>query len=350
MNRPMPARPGLRIAAAMMLLGGLSSPTIARAEEAPTASGMLALSPDGRTLAAADGAARARLYEAVTGREKAGLPEDQHTLGRVESAAYQPGAGRLATIDVRGNGATVHVWDIDQGSEKFFVDGHISGRPLLFHRGGVAYTPDGSKLLSFARDEVVKVWDAETGAAVFDLDPDAVTWSLAISPDGRKVATGHDDRTVRIWDLATGQPLERWEVVLPREGAPAAIVSALAYSPDGASLAAAVSRNDEGVVPPPRCELVVRDLKAKMNRFQVDAGAVFLNDVIYSPDGTFLAAIGSSELPVQLRHGQTGAVIGEIPTKDGWLWGAAFLADEPGRMAILGKNEGLQIREIPPIP
>ena len=49
---------------------------------------------------------------------------------------------------------------------------------------------------------------------------------MAFSPDGTRILTGCEDNTARLWDAATGKPL----ATLAGHRAP---VSAVAFSPDG---------------------------------------------------------------------------------------------------------------------
>jgi WD40 repeat protein len=51
----------------------------------------------------------------------------------------------------------------------------------------------------------VRVWDASTGVEM--LLPlrghDHVVRSIAFSPDGSKIVSGSDDKTIRVWDAST---------------------------------------------------------------------------------------------------------------------------------------------------
>jgi WD40 repeat protein len=70
----------------------------------------------------------------------------------------------------------------------------------------VAYSPDGRTVVSGSWDGTIRIWDAQTGAAVgqpLKGHTDYVT-SVAYSPDGRTVVSGSDDKTIRIWDAQTG--------------------------------------------------------------------------------------------------------------------------------------------------
>ncbi|MCI5715187.1 MAG: hypothetical protein MR279_01010 [Bacteroidales bacterium] len=64
----------------------------------------------------------------------------------------------------------------------------------------VAYSPDGTKIISGSGDETVKIWDANTGKCLKTLKGHSETvYSLAYSPDGTKIISGSYDKTVKIW-------------------------------------------------------------------------------------------------------------------------------------------------------
>jgi WD40 repeat protein len=74
--------------------------------------------------------------------------------------------------------------------------------------------PMGSTSSLDLDDKTIRIWDAETGAAVgkpLEGHTDCV-WSVAYSPDGQHIISGSDDKTIRIWDAETGaavgKPLE----------------------------------------------------------------------------------------------------------------------------------------------
>ena len=68
----------------------------------------------------------------------------------------------------------------------------------------VAYSPDGTKIISGSGDETVKIWDANTGKCLKTLEGHSNTvQSLAYSPDGTKIISGSLDDTIKIWDANT---------------------------------------------------------------------------------------------------------------------------------------------------
>ena len=64
----------------------------------------------------------------------------------------------------------------------------------------VAYSPDGTKIISGSLDNTIKIWDANTGQCLQTLEGhlDEVT-SVAYSPDGTKIISGSWDETIKIW-------------------------------------------------------------------------------------------------------------------------------------------------------
>src|SRR5207244_1509460 len=181
----------------------------------------LAFSGDGKVLASANGGTTVSLCDLATGQE----PRLLGHVAPVDSVAASPDGQTVATGAEDG---AVRLWDIKRPSDHATLQ--HPGR-LIF----VAFSPDGKRLISGGQQ--MKVWDLATEQARADLAMERLhlpvsTDRLAISPDCKLLASW-DGAGVKLWDVATGQ----MEATIP--GEPGVWVLALAFSPDGKTLAIA---------------------------------------------------------------------------------------------------------------
>ena len=69
---------------------------------------------------------------------------------------------------------------------------------------GIAYAPDGTKMVSGTFDKTARLWDIATGQQLREFDmPDGAS-AVAFAPDGKTILTGSWDGAVRLWDVQTG--------------------------------------------------------------------------------------------------------------------------------------------------
>jgi len=72
----------------------------------------------------------------------------------------------------------------------------------------VAYSPDGRHIISGSDDKMIRIWDAETGAAVgkpLEGHTKSVS-SVAYSPDGQHIVSGSLDQTTHVWESFLCEP------------------------------------------------------------------------------------------------------------------------------------------------
>jgi WD domain, G-beta repeat len=95
----------------------------------------------------------------------------------------------------------VMIWDLPANGMSELTAPSLTMRGHTAPIYAVAFSPDGSRVVSGSYDRVVKIWEATTGQEVLSLaGHTGAVYSAAFSPDGRHLATAGDDGTVRLWD------------------------------------------------------------------------------------------------------------------------------------------------------
>lgn len=156
-------------------------------------------SPCGRWLAAGGYSWEGRLM--TLGAD--GLPTSVDALdaggrGVLKCVAF---AGPDRLLVASGDGAlVVH----ERGaSGRFVVARSIRGAPPMELSNGVAASPDGRVAYVVSRDQTLRAFDLETGAALgVGVAHVRGAKVVHVSPDGRWIATGAYDRTVLLWSAA----------------------------------------------------------------------------------------------------------------------------------------------------
>lgn len=162
------------------------------------ATGALAYSPDGTTIATAF-FARAKkresrpilLWDRETGEERGRLLAD-FSRGDPSYLTYSPDGAVIAGV----YGARVGVLDAVTGATVAVLKAGAK------HFKGIAFTPDGARLIAVNHDAVARVYSTATWAEAtgYEWAVGRLT-AVAVAPDGLRAACGSDRGRVVVWDL-----------------------------------------------------------------------------------------------------------------------------------------------------
>ncbi|HEY5777813.1 MAG TPA: TIR domain-containing protein [Terrimicrobiaceae bacterium] len=187
-----------------------------------------------------------------------------------------------------------------------------------------------------ARNTLLSALQMEPGLSTFLHGHRGPVTSIAFSPDGSTLVSGGFDGSVRLWDWK-----QRRQVAAPlhvfeqRHSGSSNEVRCLSFSPDGASVAAGTQDGDFCI-----WDVSARRLRGEAVRF---GGTV--TSVVFSPDSKSLAV--SNVVDLSLRNAATGERIGEPILGLGAAWQPQFGAGEPACVAFSrdGKLLALDVRE-----
>lgn len=308
-----------------------------------------AASADGRLVATAGLDGSARVWDlAVSDQVGAIQPE-----GPIESQLAHFTADRAVAFGPDGRALLVvsfhkaRVWNAQ------------TGRPITPPLGGTAavaracFSPDGRLVATAGSLQVnlthvgtAQVWDARRGTAITGLlqharGPNSApgyneVTAVAFSPDGTRLVTAGFDRTVRFWDVRTGKPA----AALLRHRFP---VRAIAFSDDGRRLLTVAYEEGKGgearvwdaatgaaVGPPQEHPTGVRLAALSPDGRQVLLGA----GRFYGPGGDVRGAGGVAEI----RDAVTDKLMGQSLPQPGSLAALAFSPN--GRRVLTACTNG----------
>ncbi len=116
-------------------------------------------------------------------------------FGMEKQVVFSSDGGLLAAVS---GDNLIRVWDTESGRELQTLTGHEGAIDCL------AFVPGSRRILSGGHDRTVRLWDIDQGRLIqtFWGHQNQVRW-ITVSPDGA-LAASLEDVAVRIWDLSSG--------------------------------------------------------------------------------------------------------------------------------------------------
>jgi WD40 repeat protein/serine/threonine protein kinase len=250
----------------------------------------LAVSPDGLRLAAAGGAAlegvdaggrgpgQIVVWDVGTGQEQLAIKTDS---GPFASVAFSPDGSRLLSICSSGE---IRVYDAKTGDHCFSHKTRSLGLDgmSMERLRAAAFSPDGRLLAAAGTDAgvhgPVAVWEVATGKEKLSLPVDDQATFVTFSPDGCRIATSDPKGTVKLWDTATGAE------TATLKGHAHSVVG-LAFSVDGTRLATASTGAPLNLPG----ELRLWNPKTGEGKLALKAHAGAVNAVCFTADGRLIS-------------------------------------------------------------
>ena len=268
---------------------------------------VMAISPDGRILAATAGVSKigpggeakpedrfVRLYETSTGQIRHQLLASRWSIFNL---AFSPDGRQLVTAGGRGDPRGIEqaspgelkIWDTASGRLVHALRGH----PVYVF--SLAFRPDGRRLASAGRDGLIRIWDPQTGQLVGTLRGHTnLLDKLVYAPGGSLLVSRDHAQTVRVWDGDSG----RQRLALHGQMNQLNVNGLIAVSPDGQRLVSIVADRAD---PVHSAQLMVYDLMSGQQFLALPKPKGTVLDLVFSPDGCRII-LGCSDGTVRIRE------------------------------------------------
>ena len=235
--------------------------------------------------------------------------------GYVYSVAYSPDGTKIISGSYD---KTIKIWNANTGECLKTLEGHS------YFVNSVAYSPDGTKIISGSGDGTIKIWNANTGKCLKTLNGHKYSVeSVAYSPDGRKIIGGSRDKTIKIWNANIGRYLQILE-------GHSDDVNSVAYSPDGRKI---ISGSDDNTIK-------IWNANTGKCLKTLRGHADYVYSVAYSPDGTKIIS-GSADKTIKIWDANTGQC---LKTLKGHSWAVRSVAFSPDGTKIISGSQDYTIK------
>ncbi len=193
---------------------------------------------------------------------------------------------------------------------------------------GIAFTPDGTQLVTASEDKQVRVWDWKSGKTLRiirgNVGPatEGQIYGMALSPNGRWLATGgwmkspgDPGHMTRLYDFSTGQLVKLFK-------GHTNIVNTVAFSPDSRKLISGASDN----------AAIIWDIDTLQLQHRLVGHTDIIHAVAFTPDGQ-RAVTGSNDTTLRLWNVRDGGMVAEMKGHKGKIWNALGIRPSDGMIA-----------------
>ncbi|KAH0579469.1 hypothetical protein H2248_002328 [Termitomyces sp. 'cryptogamus'] len=199
----------------------------------------------------------------------------------VISVAFSPDGTHIVSGSLDN---TIHVWNSSSGAELLQMTGHTGSV------SSVAFSPNGTHIVSGSWDNTICIWDSSTGAELLQLaGHTGPINSVAFSPDGTHIISGSQGTTIHVWDSSTGA--EVLQLTGHADG-----VNSVAFSPDGTHIVSGSWDNT----------IRVWDSSSAAELLHLTGHTDGVYSVAFSPDGKHIVS-GSEDNTIHVWDSTTGA-------------------------------------------
>ena len=226
----------------------------------------------------------------------------------VHSVAYSPDGSRIIS---GSDDNTIKIWDVNIGTCLKTLEGHSN------YVGSVSFSPDSIRIISGSYDKTIKIWDANMGVCIKSLyGHSGYVQSVAYSPDGSRIISGSADKTIKMWDSNTGECIKTLK-------GHSFWVNSVAYSPDGIRI---ISGSGDKTI-----KIWDANKETCLKTLEEHSGSVW--SVAYSPDGSRIIS-GSDDKTIKIWDSNTGVCLKTLKGHSYSVLSVAYSSD--GKYIISG--------------
>lgn len=226
----------------------------------------------------------------------------------VDAVAFSPDGSRIVT---GSRDSTAMLWDAESGNRIYCLSNH---------RGdvrSVAFSPGGSSIITGSWDKTAMIWDVESCDVIDTLSGhNSFIDAVAFSPDGSRIVTGSRDKTAIVWDAQSGVALDTLSG--HRDN-----VTAVAFAPDGRRILTASSDSTA----------IIWDVESGDRIATLSGHNDRIISAAISPDGTRIIT-GSRDNTAMIWDAESGAVLDTLTGHRERVMAVAFSPD--GKRVVTG--------------